>query len=282
MPEVMYVPRPLIPCTSPAPCPDPCDTEAVRLKKQTQCICGPLDDDDGGGGVDPDPDPDECLANLSNDLVAYWDLNTKPDTDTIGGRVLTVGAGITSTSGKLGNGYTYSGSSTSFWTCPDDAPLRLVGTDFTIRFWLYIPAAPTYGSVLLMKMARTDVSGWRIELFGGTTQIQFGFANGTSVTGVFSSSTLPVNEWVHCVFSYRFAQTEMTIYMNADGTIPVSDPDLVVASNTAVLRSGDDADFDELEFIGLMDEVLISNYAWTQCDVTSDYNLGAGRTYPFA
>lgn len=271
MPEVMYVPRPLIPCTSPSPCPDPCDTEAVRLKKQTQCICGP---------VETVTSEDVLLG-----LVAYWAMeeNSVPreDSHTGGYDLALAGSDMASTTGIIGNAARPQGSPGNYMQS-SNAVFEITGP-MTITTWFHFDG---FVATKLHGISKADMAtdnGY--ELFIESQQVVFKQGDGATTAQVTSPTVLTTGIWYFIAVGYDgtnvFAQVNAGTRATAVGMIPgVASEAFRVAGGHSPFGAGGQGFL--LGVKDAIDETGIWNRALSTDEVSYLYNSGAGRTYPFA
>lgn len=226
-----------------------------------------------------EPPEDACVDNLATGQIAYWEADTIPDTDEIGGRVLSSAGDVASVAGKIGNAFSFNGGGSSLLTCPDDAALRFVSASFTIRFWIRIPSLSSTGNILDKLDA---AGGWLVSVGSPVPEVKFDIRLGDgSIIGGHTSWPLPVGSYSQVVITYNFTNGLLNFYFNAviqansfllDG-FPVSVP-ATPASYTGPLIIGDG-------LIGDIDLIGLWNFPWTVCEIEADYNNDTGRTNPF-
>lgn len=233
------------------------------------------------GTVTPPVDP--CVANLDNGLIAYWDADSVPNTDDVAGRVMAATAGPTSSAaGKIGNAWRQTGSPGPRMSAPDDAALRLLATNFTIRFWVrFIDLDPGFHNDVIVKYSTPGLSGWGFRT-SPTNKLLFILGNGSTLLSIDGGLEIDYNIWYHVVTVFNLLPVpNARFYLNAAGTAPIANSQFVMASTTDDLVVGSDpaggTNGANMDF----DEFLISNFPWTQCEVDADYASGAGLTNPF-
>lgn len=230
------------------------------------------------GTVSPPIDP--CVANLAVDQIAYWDADSVPNTDDIAARVMTESGAVPSVAGQIGNGWRITGSSGPAMVAPDDAPLRLVATDFTVRFWIQFDdiSGPTFNNDILSK--RSGLTGWGLHL-NGSGYLQFIVGNGSTVLFVNGPVVAPGVRY-HVVAVYNLASTALKFFINSVPLTVLINSQLVIASNTSDLSVGrNPLEGASNGFNGMFDELGLWGFSWEQCEVDADWNSGAGRTHPF-
>lgn len=278
MPEVMYIPRPLIPCTSPAPCPDPCDTEAVRLKKQTQCICGPA------------VEADDLLV----DLLAFWTMDetsaNREDSHT-GNHDLTPSSNDSSLTvpGVIGNAINLIGSSGNF-AFNSGAQFGITGA-MTMAGWIKftnLAAGPVNGWYIVGKqnLATIDPGSFTdgyMLILNTSNKFAFWQGDGASTSAVESSVVASTGLWYFVAVGYTgsqiFVQVNNSTRIFAAGITPsVGDEDFQFSSYKGVDPPNPPEFFGSQ---GYIDEFSIWTRALSEDEVSYLYNSDRGRTYPF-
>lgn len=233
------------------------------------------------GTVTPPVDP--CVANLANNQLWYWDCDSIPNTDDIAGRVMAATGGPTSVAGKIGNAWRMTGSPGPEMRTADAAPLRLVATDFTVRFWIN-PLAGSFSSPGFKYWVITKYSGftgWGVLIDAADGTMQFVLGNG-STQFLIDGPMLLASQWSHVVIVYNLASTFFKFYLNAVPQAGLSNSQFVIGSNATALKVGTDLDVGGTNgFDGLFDEFGGWGFPFEQCEVTADYASGVGLTHPF-
>lgn len=215
--------------------------------------------------------------------LAYWRMNDSvaPIQDqTTGNRDLTVpSSGISFNQvGKLGDCIYRNGLAIAGLTRADDVPLRLGGTDFTLRCWINpVALNPTSGDIrLIYKSTDAATNGYAVEIvYSAGSKVRFITWSGAGATTALAATNLEVGRWYHIVCTYETGT--MRIYINGvlENTIGVGFP-MVASSGTFRVCAGISGN----TITTLIDEVGIWTSRFTDAMVLDDFNGYAGRTYP--
>lgn len=222
------------------------------------------------GGASPSP--------LLSGLLAYWKLDTTSWIDSSGNGItltghggVTLGTGIISGCALISsNGY-LDNSSTNF----------SIGTgDITASVWIN---PSSYGSGGYEDFAgsvfdfRDNGSGkeWLL-IFTDVGKLRIW----QSPTSYETTATISLNTWTNIVISRNSGTTSFYINGSLDGTF--ADTENFVSQIFTFGGPADQPGNEEyLHYNGNIDETGIWNRALTGAEITSLYNAGAGKTYPF-
>lgn len=152
----------------------------------------------------------------------------------------------------------FNGSSSSLST----SPISSLTTNFTFSAWIYLTKGSTWQGVY---QSGTATHFWRINI-DANNKLDF---TKDSVADYASSSTVPLNQWVHvAVVKSGDSGANVTFYINGvrSGTASVST--VVAPSGTAYIGSQNGA---SAVFNGDIDEPKIYNYARSQNQIQADY-----------
>jgi hypothetical protein len=215
---------------------------------------------------------------LLNGLLAYWNLNATSWLDSSGNGItltghggVTLGTGIisgcaliSSSGGYLDNTSTNFNVNTadisaSVWIKPlsyGSEAFGLAGSVFDLRY-----SEATNAWLLVF-----DPSGSLIVWESGAVYT--------------STTTIPLNTWTNIVLSRNAGTTSFYINGSLDGTF--SDEQ---EFSSQLITIGSVFDFpgdpNTLQYDGNIDEFGFWNRALTGAEITSLYNAGAGKSYPF-
>jgi len=220
-------------------------------------------------------------ASLLNSLLAYWNLDNDSWLDSSGnGNTLTaynevtVGTGLISDCAEIfsANGSYLDKSSTNF----------NIGTaDASISIWIN-PAS--YGSGGYNDFAGS-VFDFRNNGGGKEWLLIFNDVGNLRIwqtpTSYETNAQIPLNTWTHIVVSRNAGTTSFYINGSLDGTFADTEN---FQSQIFTLGGPVDVpgDPEYLHYDGRIDEVGVWNRALTGAEITSLYNSGAGKAYPFA
>jgi hypothetical protein len=219
-----------------------------------------------------------ALSSLLSGLLAYWDLNTTSWLDSSGNGItltghsgVTLGTGIISGCALISsNGY-LDNSSTNF----------NIGTaNIAASAWIKPLSYGTggnedfAGSVLDIRGNGSATEWLLIFTDVGTLRV---FQNSISYE---TNATISLNTWTHIAISRSSGTTSFYINGSLDGTFAdTANFQSQIFTFGGPVDIPDDADY--LHYDGNIDEVGVWNRALSGAEITSLYNAGAGRTYPF-
>ena len=228
---------------------------------------------------------------LSGGLLGYWkmDETTSPSLDSSGNGLSGTwhGAGISSSTGKFGNGNANTGANDTYIEVADNNALDFGNNNFTVAFWVDKRAQSSNWSNTF-GINKWNIGGggvgsneWSIALTtdssgGNDNRPSFGIENGTTSYAVDSTSysQLTLNTWAHIV-GVRDGNY-LKLYLNGSllgstdiGTISVNN---VVSRN---LRFGCSANTNYCAN-AIFDEVRIYNRALSPSEVAQLYNWAPG------
>jgi hypothetical protein len=203
---------------------------------------------------------------LSTGLLAYWKLNTDSWLDSSGnGYTLTQTGTVSVGTGLIGGDAIFSGDGSNLSTT---TPFDFSG-DFSVSLWAKIDISnggfligPTSGDQGLELYLLPENNG------------DFASSYGTTFLAGSSSTPTDATAWNHYVCTREIES--ISIYLN--GSLVGTGSDAIDLSGT--YSFGFEGTYNR-SFTGSIDEVGIWSRALTQTNITSLYNAGAGKTYPF-
>ena len=215
--------------------------------------------------------------------------------DPIGARNAAIVGGVTYTAGKVGNAYTFNGS-TGYLTLPANS-MRFAGS-LSISMWVYPTVYPTTAQGQIGLISNTSggyKEGFDISLYNPTgnvsTYIQFG--NGTAVNGGYAMamtpSALPLNTWTLLTVTFE-AGVGLKAYYNGVLQASVSSSATTLtyanmpATYTPTIGYGSNATGPNygVKFAGQIDGLTFWNSALTAPEVITLFNDGSGMEYPYS
>ena len=212
---------------------------------------------------------------LLNGLLAYWKLDNNSWLDSSSnGNTLTANGGVSVVSGKINNCANFDGNndeSIFMWLSRLNF-FNFASSNFSVSQWIYFNSS---GANYYQALFSTRVNGAATsDSFSVVADLDniLGFYDGefTGELYTFSSSN-----WYHLTT----VRDGSTINFYVDGSFVAS----VAKSNPYELTSiamGGHLNGEE-PLNGRIDEVGVWNRALTGAEITSLYNAGAGKTYPF-
>lgn len=215
--------------------------------------------------------------------------------DPIGAKNATIVGGVTYTTGKIGNAYTFDGS-TGYLTLPANS-MRFAGS-LSISMWVYPTVYPTIAQGQIGLISNTSggyKEGFDISLYNPTgnvsTYIQFG--NGTAVNGGYAMAVtpaaLPLNTWTLLTVTFE-AGVGLKAYYNGvlQASVSSSVTTLTYANMpttyTPTIGYGSNATGPNygVKFAGQIDGLTFWNSALTAPEVITLFNDGTGMEYPYS
>ena len=206
--------------------------------------------------------------SLSQGLIAYWKLDEVDGSalDSVGIYNGAISYDISqNTTGKINNAYIFNGSEglLSF-------PVISLGTTFSISAWIKKDGTgDNYG------MCFGDTTGDQGLYIGNSGKFDYWYNSASHVTvnNVFDNLT-----WSHFVISVSSGTGEG--YVNCNKVIDLTS---IPAFDFQCFGhySPDSSDWFNFVWKGALDEVGIWNRLLTINDISTLYNLGVGRSYPF-
>lgn len=201
------------------------------------------------------------------DVLACWPLDNTAWEDSVGGRHLTSSGIPTSVAGKISNALR--GDWVGRAEYPDDAALRLLGTDFSFRFWLR-----SNGGGEMAAVRKDGSYQFGVNLSG--PNMVASFRAGASFAAQNSATTLTLLTWHHIVWTYKSSTQTLKLYINGVLDTTFAGVSIVSAANPfQVSYSIIESD----AFISV-DELAIFTEELSGAEVTADYNGGTGTSCP--
>lgn len=211
-------------------------------------------------------------STLNNGLLNYWKLD-----ETSGNRADSKGSATMapsstapgSTTGIIGNAATFNGSS-SFLSTSGVATLG--STSWSIAGWTNVQGG---GSIISKGTftgsghgftANLSVSAWHPQISNGTTF--------SELTATFPGTGV----WVFFFISYDGSTFQSSIN---NGTMASASISITLDDSSYSFVMGADTNGTNGFINGFLDETGIWNRVLTSSEITSLYNSGSGKTYPF-
>ena len=225
-------------------------------------------------------------SSLYDSLVAFWKLDEVSGVrkDVLGRFDLTDNNTVTQAAGKVGNSAQFTAAN-SEWLSVNDAPdLRFGGNrNWTVTCWAQFGAAVVGGNSTIFNKGEPVVgSGAGAEIIllkNGTENIQSYYRNGTdtSYPGYAHSTIISPSTWYFLALSYNFLTQNLSITVNTTTQTFAS----------VTINDGQNQPFQlGRRTLGNYHEGLIDSFGkWnrvlTSDELTSLYNSGNGKEYPF-
>ncbi len=213
-------------------------------------------------------------SSLQEDLLAYYTFEENSGTvvvDRVGGNNLTGKlGGLNWTTGKVGNGISFNGSS---YANNDSTNFPIGDADRSLSTWIYVNTYETKG-----------VIGW-----GSQPSVRKSFTVYVHTIpedvlrfATFSDDTninaTEKGEWIHLVLSYKEGSNVVQTYVNGVNEINISLGGSLETTNSNFTMGGSAFDASEMAKVRL-DEVGIWNRTMSMEEVLQLYNDGSGITF---
>lgn len=202
---------------------------------------------------------------LLTGLAAYYKLDESSGNalDAVGAHNGTVTSATQNVTGKINTCYTFNGSSSNI-------NIGTVSTSsvFTYAAWIKTSSA-TYQCIIAGKGIGSGSTYFRVNNTGN-----LGLANADNVFIGGSAANVNTGSWIYVAVTYNSSGTYV-FYVN--GTASGSGTNLQTFSfgNYSIGLQGNEY------FNGQIDEVGIWNRVLTSTEITTLYNSGMGKSYPF-
>jgi hypothetical protein len=204
-------------------------------------------------------------SSLLSDLLAYWNLDNNSWLDSSGnGRTLTSNNGVGNSSGIINNGAIFDSSN---WLKANSN--ITFGASATICAW--VKTTTDEGYRVIFASNENEENNFQ-AVFNPSGQIYF---EGGGVGPITSSASYNDDSWHFVVLKYGSGTIELSIDNVSIGTESYTYPSYDVGFFIGANNNGDST------YIGRIDEVGAWSRALTGAEITSLYNAGAGKTYPF-
>lgn len=208
----------------------------------------------------------DAISPLLTGLLAYWNLDNNSWLDSSGnGRTLLNNNGVTNSSGIINDGAIF--DETNWLKANTNINF---GANATICAW--VKTTIDSGYRVIFASNENDDNNFQV-VFNPSGQIYF---EGGVVGPITSTPSYNDDNWHFVVLKYGSGTIELSIDNVSIGTDSYTYPDENVGFFIGANNNGDST------YIGRIDEVGAWNRALTGEEITSLYNAGAGKTYPFA
>jgi len=223
------------------------------------------------------------LPALNTGLFGIWNGNGNANDSyaTLSGTAM---GGLTYSTGKNGNAFTFNNSATTMVSFPINS--WTTGDNFSFSLWFNVTSLTSASQALISNYGYTNSPisyfGWGLRV--STAGLTFQRLVGTGAIEEFSSGTVTANQWHHVVITRNGSVTK--VYLNGDlvggrysntataysNTVPRIGLRMDTATTNAVWPMTNGSKIDEV-------------YLWTRA-ITDDeakllYNSGNGKYYPF-
>lgn len=211
-------------------------------------------------------------SSLLNGLLAYWNLDTTSWLDSSGGgNTLTSVNSVSLVAGKIGNCAEFDG--TNYFSL---GALSSVNNSFSIGGWFN--ASDLSQNDYSVFFGMVPLLNFQLYL-SSAGQVAYALY-GASPTGYNTDNFVDIDEWHHYVATGDSSTSELNLYLDGLLIYTSSDANSVNAIWGADATIGMEHD-SVYNIYGKIDEVGIWDRALSGAEITSLYNAGTGKTYPF-
>lgn len=228
---------------------------------------------------------------LLTSLISYWKFDSDAN-DSVGSNNGAV-TGCGTTTGIIGNCYTFSAGA-QYITVTDAANLSFGDNSndsaFSFSAWVY-PTNFAATRFLLSKRGASGTAQAEYSVAIDTSgKINFGIFSQLGATAYLlntSNVALTSGAWNHVVITYSGSKTFAGLKVYKNGVLSTGDTNnstgsyVAMNNGTANLVLGNNSWNQSQALLGNLDEVGLWGKELSQSDITSLYNSGAGRQYPF-
>ena len=219
-------------------------------------------------------------STLLTNLYAVYKAESNAN-DSLGTYNGTAQGGLTYSTGKSGNAFTFNGSNADILL--SNGVWNFTG-DFSISMWVKFSSS-VLSQILISNFTiggTTTVSGWFIEKT--LSELRFrGYNNGSLVLSATKSSFSPsTSVYTHLVFTRSSANSNIYIDGFLDTTSTTTAAPNYESTNYPMIGANkyDASNYQEF-FNGNIDETNIWSKKLTATEVTELYNSGTGKFYPY-
>ena len=199
--------------------------------------------------------------------------------DPIGAKNATIVGGVTYSVGKIGNAYTFDGS-TGYLTLPVGS-LNLAGS-FSFSMWLYFNGTPANYSTIISNLLTGNYRGFQLAVISGNLYIQLGNGSGLWVELQGPSVSEFTNKWGLITFVWEQG-VGMKFYLN--GVLGNSGANTTTLSYTGITAApmiGKRVEGGWSLLNGSIDGLTFWNSALTPPEILTMFNDGNGMEYPYS
>ena len=199
--------------------------------------------------------------------------------DPIGAKNATIVGGVTYSAGKIGNAYTFDGT-TGYLTLPVGS-LNLAGS-FSFSMWLNFNGTPTGYNVIISNTIMENNRGFILSVISGGLIMQLANGSGTWPQIQGPSVSEFTNKWGYVTFVWEQG-VGMKFYLN--GVLHNSVANTTTLSYTGITAApmiGKKVDGGWSLLNGSIDGLTFWNSALTPPEILTMFNDGTGMEYPYS
>jgi len=233
------------------------------------------------------PEPSSLVAQIRG----YWKLDESSGNaaDSYGSSTLTNANSTPYVSGKINNGADFELSSSQYLYCADSVDLSITG-DISMSAWIKPESAPGSGieyAIIGKNLSSGNQLSYVFGYFnnGGTLRLQLFLdqtGNATTYETLSKNVDLGTGTFKYVAVTWTASTKVATFYV--DGSSIGTHTGSVVSSifnGTGNFNIGKNGGDGTAYFDGMIDEAGIWTRALTSTEITSLYNGGSGKSYPF-
>ena len=230
-------------------------------------------------------------VDITTNLLAYWSLEESSGTiyDQLNGVNMTpYNSPLYHQTGKINYGIDFGYSlNTGCVNTSNDEATNPNGDKYTIQAWVYLNTLPSVtGHKYTITRGSLSSTPWenittKIDTTDNKPLMRFTGPSGDN-NYAFHSTSLTINTWYHLVFIIRGIGTKPIIYVNTistEGYTTQIGNIYDVSGTNAGFNIGNSYNGGNVNFDGILDEIVVWNRALTSDEVTWLYNSGNGRSY---
>ena len=229
--------------------------------------------------------------DITTNLLAYWSLEESSGTiyDQLNGVNMTpYNSPLYQQTGKINYGIDFGYSlNTGCSNTSNDEAVNPSGDKYTVQAWVYLNTLPSSaGHQYTITRGSLPSTPWenittKIDTTDNKPLMRFTGPSGDN-NYAFHSTSLTINTWYHLVFIIRGIGTKPIIYVNTistEGYTTQIGNIYDVSGTNAGFNIGNSYNGGNVNFDGILDEIVVWNRALTSDEVTWLYNSGNGRSY---
>jgi hypothetical protein len=220
---------------------------------------------------------------LTDDLVAYWNLNETDGTryDSVGSNDLTDNNTVTQATGKVGSSAQFSSANSEYLSINDNEELSLGDMDFTVSAWVYM-TDKTNNAIIEKGSGWAGESEYSLYYRDDVDRFRFHVGHGVyddyAILNADSLGSPELNTWYHIVAWHDAVDDTINIQVN-DGPVDSASYSGGSYNSGGLLRVGGSFSADSMD--GRIDSVGFWKRKLTPEERTYLYNSGVGTEYPF-
>lgn len=219
--------------------------------------------------------------SLYTSLVSFWELEEASGSraDAAGTNTLTDNATVTSGTGKVGTGATFTAANSEFLSHTSNSDLQTGDVDWTISLWFKATSTAALQSVLSKHNETSGNAEYSILITTDPVVRVYTFRATDSQAIINSSVTLSNGTWYHVVTSHDATADTISVWVNLTADSAGTGGALQAAGTAPFYIGGRAYAASLLPFDGMIDQVGLWKRVLTSQERTDLYNGGAGLSY---